>query len=103
LAEHIFYWRVSPNRFLTGNRCWLPRWKFQPTTKLNDALRVLEGLEPQEFSISADRKDGYCAKVTIADRVIYGRDKSKPMAICRAVAAVLGIDVVLVAHVGAKR
>jgi hypothetical protein len=36
LAERVLQWRVAPDRFLTGKRAWLPRWRsprFQPIVR----------------------------------------------------------------------
>src|SRR5690242_6517061 len=93
LAERVMHWRVTPNRFLTGDRGWLPRWRFQPLKKLTDALRLLEAFGPQEYSITADGKSGYLVTIRMGRRRSCGRDTSKPVAICRAVAAALDIDV----------
>jgi hypothetical protein len=34
LAERVMRWGVGPDRFLLSNRCWLPRWRFQPTESM---------------------------------------------------------------------
>ena len=43
LAERVMGWTVGPDRFMMGNRGWMPRWRFQPAEKLDDAFRLLEG------------------------------------------------------------
>jgi hypothetical protein len=48
LAERVMGWGVGPDRFLTGNRGWMPRWKFQPAQKLADAIRLLEAANTEE-------------------------------------------------------
>lgn len=40
LAENIMGWRSAPGRFLTGMRGWVPNWRFQPLTNVEDALKV---------------------------------------------------------------
>ena len=49
-------WTVGPDRFMMGNRGWMPRWRFQPAEKLEDAFRLLEEAAPQEYSICGDDK-----------------------------------------------
>ena len=93
LAVRVMHWRVTPDRFLTGDRAWLPRWKFQPTKRLADAIRLLEAAMPQEYSISTDFTACFDVKVTIGGTTAQANDKSKPLAICRAVAAAYGIEV----------
>lgn len=92
LAERVMGWGVGPNRFLLSGRRWLPRWRFQPTKKLTDALRLLEAATPQEYSIAVDAKGYFWVKVRIGGNCAQARDRSKPLAICRAVAAAVGIN-----------
>jgi len=42
LAERVMGWSVAPDRYLIGNRSWIPRWRFQPLERLEDAFRLLE-------------------------------------------------------------
>ena len=93
LAERVMHWRVTPDRFLTGNRGWLPRWRFQPTKNPKDAFRLLEAVAPQEYSVSTGPNGDFLVKVKIDGVTTQARDKSKPLAICRAVAAAVGATV----------
>ena len=38
LAERVMGWRVGPDRFQIGNRGWIPRGRFRPTERLQDAF-----------------------------------------------------------------
>jgi hypothetical protein len=102
LAHHVMHWRVTPARFLTGNRGWLPGWKFQPTRKRMDALRLLDALAPQEYSVGVGALGEYSVKVRIGGRTAHGQAKSEPLAICLAVADAVGIEVVLVPPTGVR-
>jgi hypothetical protein len=93
LVERVFGWRVTPDRFLTGDRGWLPRWKFQPTQKLADAIRLLEATNPDEYSVGADANGGFYAMVTVSGKTAEAHASTKPLAICLTVAAALGIEV----------
>ena len=93
LVERVLGWRATPDRFLTGNRSWVPRWKFQPARNLKDAIRLLEATAPDEYAVGTDGNGGYWVRIRIGKRTVYGRDRCKPLAICRAVAAVVGIEV----------
>jgi hypothetical protein len=42
LAQEILQWRVAPGRFLTAGRGWVPRWKFNPLERIEDAFMLLE-------------------------------------------------------------
>ena len=93
LAERVLQWRATPDRFLTGKRAWLPRWKFQPTKKLTDAIRLLEAAMPQEYAVRVEANGDFSVKVRISGASGRARARSKPIAICVAVAAAIGIDV----------
>jgi hypothetical protein len=84
---------VTAERFLTGDRRWLPRWKFQPAQKLADAIRLLEAANTEEYSVAATASGGYCARVRISGATAEAHADTKPLAICLAVAAAFGIEV----------
>jgi len=86
-------WRAGPERFLTGNRSWVPRWKFQPTQKLADAIRLLEAAKPLEYSVAADANGAFCARVSVSGSTAEAHARTKPLAICLAVAVAVGIEV----------
>jgi hypothetical protein len=92
LAARVLHWRVTPDRFLTGDRGWLPRWKFQPTRKLADAIRLLEAADAKEYSVGADTNGDFRARVRIGGATAEAHANTKPLAICLAVAAAVGIE-----------
>jgi len=92
LAERIMSWRVGPDRFLLGGRRWLPRWRFQPTKRLEDAFRLLERVAPQEYSMGEIKGGGFWVKIRAAGAVGEASESSKARAITFAVARALGID-----------
>ena len=93
LAARVMRWRVTPNRFLTGRRGWIPRWRFQPAHKLEDALRLLDGAQPDEYAISGGRHIGFNVRVRIGNVIGEARGPSKPLAITHAIARAVGIEV----------
>jgi Phage ABA sandwich domain len=93
LAERVMHWSVGPDRFLTGKRGWLPRWKFQPAEKLEDAFRLLEEAAPQEYCICGDDKGNIHVQVRIGGTAGEARGTSKPLAITYAIARAVGIEV----------
>jgi hypothetical protein len=95
LAEKIMRWRVTPDRFLTGSRGWMPRWKFRPTKNVKDAFRLLDAATPEEYCVSTDANGDFGVKVKIGGVSAKARDRSQALAICRAVAAAVGIKVEL--------
>jgi hypothetical protein len=92
LAKRVMGWGVGPDRFLMGNRSWMPRWRFQPTEHLQDAFRLLEKADPQEFTMVGDEKGIYFVRVQVRGAVGEARDTCKPRAITFALARALGFE-----------
>jgi hypothetical protein len=93
LAMRIMSWRTSPGRFLKPNKGWTPTWKFQPLTRLKDALELLEKATPQHYSIEGDEKTGFRVKVSVAGVTGEARGQSQPRVIVCAIARAIGIAV----------
>jgi len=93
LAERIMGWTVSPERFMMGRRSWLPRWRFQPATRLQDALRLLECAAPQMYTIGTTENGGCWATVRIAGALGEAREPSQARAITLAIARAIGLEV----------
>jgi hypothetical protein len=93
LAERVMRWGVAPDRFLVGNRSWIPRWRFQPTEKLEDAFRLLEKATPEHYSMGLDGSGCFCVQVRVGGKLGVAREEPKARAITLAVARALGIEV----------
>ncbi len=93
LAERIMGWTVGPERFMMGGRRWLPRWRFQPSTRLEDAFRLLKSAAPEEFTMGAAESSGFWAKVRVAGITGEAREESQARAITFAVARAIGLKV----------
>ena len=94
LARRVMNWDVAPDRFLLDGRCWLPRWRFQPTRNIQDAFRLLEAANPEEYIMRGGRADEFWVRVRLRDGGIgEASDKSKACAITYAVARAIGVDV----------
>jgi hypothetical protein len=93
LAQRVMGWRVGPDRFLKSDRGWLPRWRFQPTEKLADALRLLEEAAPEEYLVRGDGEGKVRVHVRIGGAAGQACHASKPRAITYALARALGIQV----------
>jgi hypothetical protein len=92
LAERVMGWGVGPDRFLTGNRGWMSRWRFQPTEKIADALRLLERLAPQEYTIGAAADGGFWATVRVASTSGEAHESSQARALTFAIARAIGLE-----------
>jgi len=92
LAKRVMGWDIAPDRFLIGNRGWMPRWRFQPALKLEDAFRLLEEATPQSYCISGDDKGNIQVQVRIRGVQGEARGKSKPLAITYAIARAIEVE-----------
>jgi hypothetical protein len=93
LARRVMRWGVAPDRFLTGKRRWMPRWRFAPTKRLEDAFRLLEAAGTQKYTMGREGRGLFWARVQIGHTTGRARDLSKPRAITLAVARALQIHV----------
>jgi hypothetical protein len=92
LAQRVMRWTVAPGRYLMENRRWKPAWRFQPTKKLEDAFRLLDAADPEEYSINARRGGAFTARVRIGGVAGEASDTSKARAITHAVARAVGLE-----------
>ena len=92
LAARVMGWRVTPDRFLTGSGSWIPRWRFNPLKRLEDAFMLLDHSKSVRYVIS---KTGERFQVEVERDGKIGRaaDDSKPRAITLALARSLGLEV----------
>lgn len=92
LAQRVMGWGVAPDRFLLGNRSWIPRWRFQPLERLEDAFRLLEKAQPEHYSMGLDASGRFSVEVRIRGKLGVARDELKPRAITLAIARALGLE-----------
>jgi len=93
LARLVMGWDIAPDRFLVGKRRWMPRWRFQPTERLEDAFRLLEEAAPQRYTMGRDGTGLFWVEVQIGRTMGQARHPSKPRAITLAVARALKVQV----------
>jgi hypothetical protein len=92
LAQKVMGWNVAPDRFLIGNRSWIPRWRFQPLERLEDAFRLLEKAKPEQYSMGLDGSGSFSVEVRIGGKLGVARNELKPRAITLALARALGLE-----------
>jgi hypothetical protein len=92
LAECVMGWRATANRFLKGDRRWAPRWRFQPTRRIADALQLLKKVAPEAFAVKSEANGVNHARTRIAGSTGTASDKSQARAITYSIARALGID-----------
>jgi hypothetical protein len=94
LAQKVLGWRAAPDRFLLNGRHWVARWRFQPLRNLEDAFRLLDAANPEEYAMGRKGADAFWVRVRLRKGAVgEARCKSKPRSICLAVARALGVDV----------
>jgi hypothetical protein len=71
----------------------MPRWRFQPAERIEDAFRLLEQAAPEEYSIVGDDKGTFRATVRLAESTGEAKGSSKPLTITCAIARAFGIEV----------
>jgi hypothetical protein len=92
LARKVLHWSVGPDRFLTGNRSWLPKWRFNPLERIEDSFLLLDHSKPARYVVS--QTGGKCRVVVEHDgKIGRAADDSKPRAITLALARSLGMEV----------
>jgi len=92
LAVRVMGWRIAPGRFMMGGRGWKPAWRFQPVTRREDALDLLDTAQPMEYNITAERSGGFSVRVVVGGKVGSAQEPSAPRAITYAVARAVGLE-----------
>ena len=92
LAEQVMGWRVGPDRFITGNRSWLPKWRFNPLQRLEDAFMLLDHSKSGRYVISKTGGD-FQVEVECDGKIGRATGDSKPRTITLALARSLGLEV----------
>jgi hypothetical protein len=92
LAQHVLGWTVAPERFLTGRRGWIPRWHFQPLTRVADAFKLLD-VAATEFTLTLSRDQIFTARVRAGRHTGSASGESKAATITVAIARAIGLDV----------
>lgn len=93
LAARVMGWTVGPERFMMGGRRWIPRWRFRPATRLEDAFRLLEHLAPQDYTTGASENGGFWARVRVGGVTGEAIEPSQAQAVTYAAARAIGLEV----------
>jgi hypothetical protein len=92
LAQRVLGWTVAPDRYLTGRRQWMPKWRFQPLEHLEAAFRLLQHAATEEYTLGSEKGGGW-ARVRVAGATGEAHESSQARAITLAIARALGITV----------
>jgi len=91
LARRLLGWRASPDRFLKCGRSWIPRWRFNPLTNLDDAFLLLDRIDGC-YRLTVDPNGIFTAEVRLGNRIGRASGDQKARTIALAVARGLGIE-----------
>ena len=92
LAERVMGWRVGPDRYITVDRQWIKRERFQPARSLDAALRLVNALQPISYNVGGSQS-GCWARIQTAAGTWEATAHSMSLALCLAIARAQGIDV----------
>ena len=93
LAEKVMRWTTAPDRFLLGNRQWIPTWRFQPTKNISDAFQLFEAADVVKYVLRVDSPGVCWVKVWTNVASAEASGPTLPLTICFAIARACGIDV----------
>jgi hypothetical protein len=93
LAEKVMGWKVRPDRFIKSGRSWIPRWRFEPFARLEDAFILLDKIGGT-YLLSVDATGSFAAEVRIDARIGSATGEPKARAITLAISQALGIGTV---------
>lgn len=92
LASRVMGWKVASGRFVKPSRSWIPKWRFAPLERLEDAFLVLDTARAA-YTLSRSAAGAFSVSV----RLRHGRGEAsgepKPRTITIALAKASGIEV----------
>jgi hypothetical protein len=91
LARRVLGWKVSPDRLLKSGRSWIPKWRFRPLVRLEDAFLLLDrAADIYKLAVGRDRV--FIAEVRIGRRIGRASGEPKARAVTLAISRALGIE-----------
>jgi hypothetical protein len=95
LAQRVLGWRTAPNRYITSGRSWIPRWRFAPFNRLDDALLLLDRAS-SNYKLTMFKGGTFTAEVHVDNGIgkAYGEPKARTIttALVRALSLKLPLD-----------
>ncbi|MGA8025868.1 MAG: hypothetical protein WB992_01900 [Bryobacteraceae bacterium] len=91
LAVRILGWKAAPDRYLKGDRSWIPRWRFTPLTRIEDAFQLLERACRYRLQLNDDGI--FVAEVRIGGSTGKASGKFQARVITLAIAKAVGVEV----------
>jgi hypothetical protein len=91
LAERVMGWKTFPNRFMTSERSWIPRARFRPLIRLEDAFALLDRAATSYTLKRAG--NSFTAEVRVGRLIGRASGRARAATITLAVAQALGLAV----------
>ena len=85
-------WKVAPDRFIKSGRSWLPKWRFAPFTRLDDAFQLLDR-SASSYKLERVGSATFAVEVELDGRIGKASGEPKARAITLAVGRALGLEV----------
>jgi hypothetical protein len=92
LAERVLGWRAMPDRYVKSARSWLPKWRFQPLVRIEDAFQLLEA-SASGYRLEAAECGTLTAEISIRGVTAKATGRFPARTITVAVARGLGMGV----------
>ena len=90
LAERVMGWSACPDRFLTGNRGWIRRGRFQPLVRIEDAFQLLDKTAAT-YKLMTNADGTFTAQVRVGGCTGNVSGEPKATTITLAIARAIGI------------
>lgn len=92
LAVQVMGWGLAQDRYVLGQRRWLPRWRFQPLHRVEDAFRLLQKADPQQFTMQRNARGITQIKLCLNGKKGEARSSSTACAVTLAIARALALE-----------
>jgi hypothetical protein len=93
LALRLLGWKAAPDRFIKSGRGWIPKWRFNPFTRLEDAFLLLDRASGT-YVLSVGSDGIFSAEVRVGEGIGKASGEPKARAITVAISRALGIGAV---------
>jgi len=88
LAADVFGWKSAPDRFIKPGRSWIPKWRFRPFERLEDAFDLLDRVA-SGYRLEVCDGGAFTAEVRVGAKIGRASGETKARTITLAVAAAL--------------
>ncbi|MCZ2149640.1 MAG: hypothetical protein LC126_17920 [Bryobacterales bacterium] len=92
LASRVMGWKVASGRFVKPSRSWIPKWRFAPLERLEDAFLLLDTARAA-YTLSRSGAGAFAVSLQLGGGHGHASGDSKPRTITVALAMASGIEV----------